>query len=100
VFGIDRGWKETHVGARIRIPGFYRFIMKYVTPLYLLTVFFFFCKNNLGDWVKSVVDDRIRQGAIALIVAVTVLLIVCLAIGEKRWRAQGLDIDDRQPLTD
>ncbi len=74
--------------------------MKYVAPLYLLVVFFFFCKNNLAGWVKSVADDPLRQGAMALIGVTLLILIVCLRIGEKRWRAQGIDIDDRQPLTD
>jgi SNF family Na+-dependent transporter len=98
--GIERGWKEMHQGAHIRIPTVYKIIMKWVAPLYLLTVFFFFCKNNLADWVKSVADDPLRQGAMALIGVTLLILIVCLRIGEKRWRAQGIDIDDRQPLTD
>lgn len=100
VHGIERGWKEMHQGAHIRIPLFYKVIMKWVAPLYLLTVFFFFCKNNLGGWVRSVVDDPLRRGAMALIGVTLVILIICLRIGEKRWRAQGLDIDDRKPLLD
>jgi len=31
VFGIDRGWREMHQGAHVRVPPVYRFIMKYVT---------------------------------------------------------------------
>jgi len=38
VFGIDRGWKELHNGADIRIPLIFKFIMKWVTPLFLLTL--------------------------------------------------------------
>lgn len=38
VFGIDRAWTELHVGSDIRIPRIYRFIIKYVTPLMLLTI--------------------------------------------------------------
>jgi SNF family Na+-dependent transporter len=98
IHGLDRGWREMHQGANLRIPGFYRFIMKYVTPTYLLVVFAFFCKNNLSGWVKSVADDPLRQGAIGLIIATTVVLFVCLLIGERRWRAQGIDLDDRNPL--
>jgi SNF family Na+-dependent transporter len=100
VFGIERGWKELHRGAHVRIPRFYKFIMKWVAPTYLLTVFFFFCKNNLGGWIRGVAEQPLQQGALALIGGTIVLLIVCLRIGEKRWRAQGLDIDDRQPLVD
>jgi SNF family Na+-dependent transporter len=36
VYGIDRGWEEMHQGARLRIPLFYKHVIKYVTPLFLL----------------------------------------------------------------
>ncbi len=38
VFGIDRAWTELHTGSDIRIPRIYRFIIKYVTPVMLLTI--------------------------------------------------------------
>jgi SNF family Na+-dependent transporter len=100
VWGIDKGFEEAHHGAHIRIPGFYRFIMKYVTPTYLLVIFAFFCVNNLPAWVRSVADEPLKQGAIALILATTALLIVCARIGVKRWTAAGLDIDGRLPAED
>ncbi len=100
VFGIDRGWEEAHRGAQIRIPGFYKPIMKYVTPTYLLLIFAAFCWQNLGAWIQSVLDEPLRQGAILLIVATGVLLFICTRIGERRWRHAGLDIDDRTPSVD
>ncbi len=42
VFGIDRAWEEMHRGADIRVPRIYKFIIKYVTPLFLLGI--------LGAW--------------------------------------------------
>ncbi len=39
VFGIHKGWKEINTGADIKIPGIFKWIMKYVTPLMLLIVF-------------------------------------------------------------
>jgi hypothetical protein len=95
VFGIERGWKEAHVGSHIRIPWYYKFIMKWVTPIYLIVVFSAFCWQNLGDWVRSVADEPLRQGAIALIILTMFILIVCTVVGERRWRAQGLDVDGR-----
>ena len=100
VFGIDRGWEEAHRGAQIRIPAFYKPIMKYVTPTYLLLIFAAFCWQNLGSWVQSVVDEPLRQGAIALILATGTLLFICTLIGERRWRSAGLDIDGRTPAED
>jgi SNF family Na+-dependent transporter len=97
VFGVERGLAEAHEGALLRIPGFYRWIMKYVTPTYLLVVFIFFCKDNLLAWIRSVTDEPLRQGALLLVLGVLVLLVVCTRLGEKRWRAAGLDIDGREP---
>ena len=100
IFGIDRGWKEAHDGAHIRIPSIFKFIMKYVSPLYLLIVFVAFSTQNLPDSLRGVAEEPLAQGALALIGAVTVLLIVCVRIGEKRWRAAGLDLDGRRPAED
>lgn len=38
IFGIDKGWNELNKGALIKIPKIYKFIIKYVTPLYLITI--------------------------------------------------------------
>jgi len=97
LFGIERGWKEAHTGAHIRIPGFYKVIMKYVAPIYLLAVFIAFTFQNLGDWLRAVAAEPLRQGAVALILAVAAFLVACVWVGERRWRAAGLDIDGRQP---
>jgi SNF family Na+-dependent transporter len=97
IFGIERGMREAHHGAQLHIPHYYRFIMKYVTPTYLLAVFVAFCWQNLGSWLRSVADEPLRQGAVGLILATALLLIVCTWFGEKRWRAAGLDVDGRQP---
>jgi SNF family Na+-dependent transporter len=100
VFGVDRGLAVAHEGALLQIPGYYRWIMKYVTPTYLVVVFAAFCWRNLADWVRSVADEPLRQGALLLVLATTILLVVCTRVGEKRWRAAGLDIDGKKPLED
>lgn len=38
VFGINRGWDELHHGADLKIPGFYKTVIKWITPLFLLTL--------------------------------------------------------------
>jgi SNF family Na+-dependent transporter len=100
IFGIERGWKEAHEGAHIRIPGIYKFVMKYVTPTYLIVVFVAFCWQNLPDWARAVADEPERQGALGLVAATTIVILVCIALGTKRWRAAGLDIDGREPIRD
>jgi SNF family Na+-dependent transporter len=38
VFGMDKAWDEIHHGADFAVPKIYRFIMKYVTPLFLILI--------------------------------------------------------------
>jgi len=40
VFGMDKGWAEITHGADIKVPRIFRFIIKFVTPLFLGFVFF------------------------------------------------------------
>ncbi|MBL8727796.1 MAG: sodium-dependent transporter [Planctomycetes bacterium] len=100
VFGIDRGWQEMHQGSQIRLWGFFRFVMRYLTPLFLIVVFVAFCWTNLGDWLRAVAASPVKQMSIGLIGATILLLVICLRIGEKRWRAMGLDLDGRLPPPD
>jgi SNF family Na+-dependent transporter len=39
IFGMDKAWEEINKGANIKIPKVFYFIIKYVTPLYLLFIF-------------------------------------------------------------
>jgi SNF family Na+-dependent transporter len=43
VFGMDKAWEEIHIGADLTLPRVYKFIIKYVTPVFLLVI--------LGAWL-------------------------------------------------
>ena len=43
IFGIDNAWKELNQGADIKIPKIFKYIIGYVTPIYLILI--------LGFWV-------------------------------------------------
>ena len=47
VFGIERGFADAEQGASMRIPRIFGPIMKYVTPLFLLAIFFFWASENI-----------------------------------------------------
>jgi neurotransmitter:Na+ symporter, NSS family len=38
IFGPDNAWRELHEGAQIRIPRVFKFVMTYVTPVFLLVM--------------------------------------------------------------
>lgn len=39
IFGIDNAWEEINRGSDIKIPHIYKYILKYVTPTFILLVF-------------------------------------------------------------
>ena len=100
IFGIDLGWAEIHEGAQIQIPTVFRFVMKYVSPLYLLIVLGAFCVTNLPSSLRQIAQQPMAQLALALVAAVMVILMVCVRFGEKRWAELGLDLDGKIILTD
>jgi hypothetical protein len=108
IFGIDRGLEEAHQGAQMRIPRLYRFIIKYVSPVYLLVVFVGFCVQQVPPYVRSVLGDPAKgvppnheaQLAWLVIVASAVMLVAITAVGTRRWKALGLDVDGARPPAD
>lgn len=48
--GIDQAWKETHEGADMVIPSFYKVVLKYIAPTFLLGVFIMFVAANVFGW--------------------------------------------------
>ena len=59
VVGMEKGWKEIHLGASIRVPRLFQFIMKFVTPLFLLVIFFFFIGYNVLGVGQSGVSNYV-----------------------------------------
>jgi len=96
VFGLEVGWEEIHHGAQIQIPKVFRFIMKWVAPIYLTVVLIAFCIQNLPTSIAQIGEQPMAQLALGLLAAVLLVLFVCVRIGEKRWRELGLDLDGQE----
>lgn len=47
VLGIDKGFEEAHKGAAVKIPYIFKFITKYICPIFLLTIFAFWIIFNV-----------------------------------------------------
>ncbi|HEB53159.1 MAG TPA: sodium:calcium symporter [bacterium] len=104
VFGVDKAIAEAHTGANMRIPAVYRFIIKYVSPLFLLVVIVGFCINNVPGYLQTLFADTENAGYARttwILILLTIGGIVAItAIGAKRWRAAGLDLDGQHPPQD
>ncbi len=100
VFGMKRGMEEAHAGSHIRIPDVFRFVIKWVAPAYLIYMIFTFCTDALPEWIAGLGKSDVARNTVFLILAVIVFLVTLTAIGEKRWRAAGLDLDGERPPDD
>lgn len=79
VFGIDKAWDEMHIGADIKIPKFYKFIIKYITPLFLILILVFWfaqegmpvilMKNVSAENLNFVILTRIMLAGLFLLIA-------------------------------
>ena len=82
VFGMDKAWEEMHRGAELNIPRFYRFIMKYITPAFLLFILgFWFIQQALPTlMMKGVSAENLpfilatRIGLVLLFLAIAILV--------------------------
>lgn len=89
VLGIEKGHEEMHQGASIRVPYFWQYVLKYVTPLYLLIVFVAFCYYNLSDKLKTVVENRVALASVGFMAVIFSFLLLLTNIAGNRWRREG-----------
>ena len=90
VFGMDRAWEELHTGSDIKIPGVYRFIIKYITPLMLLTILVIWLWQKWADVVmmKNIPPENVpfviitRAGLLGLFAFLLIMVWIV-------WRRRG-----------
>jgi len=75
VFGMDKAWTELHVGSDITIPRIYRFIIKYVTPLFLLVILGWWL---VQDWLPNMLLKGVSADKLPHILWTRILLVFLL----------------------
>ncbi len=98
VFGVDRGYEEAMRGAELRIPKIWKFVLKYISPGFLLIVFGFWCKDNLPDRVRAFTEDSVVAMSVGLILLGAVILAILVSIASKRWDRQGFNTSNAEPM--
>jgi SNF family Na+-dependent transporter len=95
VLGVDRGFQELDRGAEIRIPPWVKYVIKYVSPVYLLTIFAFWChqqflkapeKADELTRLQQIREDPVVQMSVGFTILVTIFFALLIAQSVKRWR--------------
>lgn len=82
IFGADRAWEEINLGADIKIPRFFYYVIKYVTPFYLLVLLIswgwqdgidiMLFKNVSSENLPYVVSSRVMMTLLFIVINVMV----------------------------
>lgn len=100
VLGMRKGMEELERGAEIRVPRLIGFIIKYVSPAYLLIIFAVFAWQNFvtpllpgtpaevfeSSTLNQILTDGTVQASLGLILAVALLFGLLIAQSVKRWQ--------------
>lgn len=93
VLGIRRGMAELRRGAEIGLPRILPFVLRYVSPLYLLTIFAFWCWKNLpARWHAIVTPPKdgppVVLLSVVLIAAVGAFFSLIVTVANRTWDQQ------------
>jgi len=90
VFGMEKAWDEIHKGADMRVPKIYKFIIKYITPLFL---FFILGMWLWQEWLPVILMKNVAVANKPFILATRLgllLIFLVLALLVKiAWRYKG-----------
>jgi NSS family neurotransmitter:Na+ symporter len=94
IFGVKKGWQEMHRGADIKVPGVFSFILKYITPVYLLALLMawtfqdaigkFLFRTKPGETPIDPASYPYRWGARALLALLIVTTIILVRVAWKK----------------
>ncbi|MBU0507962.1 sodium-dependent transporter [bacterium] len=87
--GINKGFIEMHRGAEIRVPGIYKYIIKYVMPVYLIALLVFW---GIQDWWPTATMQSITDPTQALMIGITrgIMFVILLFLLYLIYRAHRL----------
>jgi SNF family Na+-dependent transporter len=88
VFGVDRGLDETNRGSELQVPRFFRFVIRYVCPAYLILVLGGFALQNFADQARAVAKQPVAMLTISFMVIVFILFFLLVRLAAQRWQEQ------------
>lgn len=74
VLGMEKGMEELNRGAEIKLPGFLRFVIKFVSPAYLLIVFVMWLRSSAGERIEAIMNYKEKP-----VIAISVGFIIIVA---------------------
>jgi neurotransmitter:Na+ symporter, NSS family len=91
IFGIDKAWDEMHHGSAMRIPRVYKFIIKYITPLFLLLIlFFWFIQDGIPVIMMRGVEDGLKPYVLGTRLGLVAIFTVLCVLVKIAWKKRKM----------
>lgn len=97
VFGMERGWREIHRGAAVRLHPIFKVIIRYVTPAYLLFILGFWFYDNAKATISLSGVDPANRPYILTVRWMLIALFVALALSMRAMVHTRHRIQELQP---
>jgi SNF family Na+-dependent transporter len=95
VFGASKGICFANANSEMKLPRLFSFVIRFVSPAFLLVMLAAFCINDLPDKIRAVLKNGVAAMSVALIAAVAIGLLLLIAIAGPRWKAESSDTSPR-----
>lgn len=87
IFGIEKAWNEVHKGARMEVPKIYKFIIKYITPLFLVFILIgWFIQQGIPFILMKGVEAANKPFIIGARIGLLVLLLALIVAVKIAWK--------------
>ncbi len=100
VFGAEKGHRFAQQGAEMRLPRIFTFVIRYITPTYLLVVFGMWAYKSLPGYVEQLGEGGVPLLGVLLIGVIAIFLLILVHIAGMRWGAETRDTSGPEELPD
>lgn len=89
IIGVDAGLDEAHRGADMHIPRIFRFILKYITPAFLLAIFGTWVVQSLPGKLSAMREQPEVLLTVIFLVIVFAFLVLMVSLAGENWQRAG-----------
>lgn len=94
VIGVDAGIEEANRGGDMRIPRFFRFVLKYITPAFLLIIFGSWLVQSLPAKLAAIAaQPEVLLTMMYLVISLAFLLLL-VALASENWRNNNKGLEE------
>jgi SNF family Na+-dependent transporter len=86
LFGVDKVLAEAAEGSRIKVPRSLPFLIKYISPAFLLTIFVLWCWQKFPEQLAKMQSNTVTQITVLFLLAALLLFLGMTYFAVARWQ--------------